>query len=202
MNHLHSIAICVAAGVATSASASIMHASGVANFDQGLRKNGTAVEAARSITANALGAPQLTDTVNSVSLGFGGELVLTFDTWFGESVSVWETTYGNASSYREAANVYVGVGGAWDTATYYHVGLLQNTADGVAMSLDPITQSFGVSAFNFLKIVDATNPSLHSGSADGFDVDGVMVHAVQVPAPGGAMLAAFVGLGALRRRRA
>ena len=52
-----------------------MYASSVENFDQGLQKDGDAVAANRSDPTQALGAPQLTDSINFVSLGIGGELV-------------------------------------------------------------------------------------------------------------------------------
>lgn len=200
-NKLSIVAATTVLTIAGSASASLMYASGVANFAQGMQKSGAPVPGDRSITARALGAPQMNDTMNFVSLGFGGSIVLTFDTTFGGSVTVWETTYGNPAGHREAADIFVGVGSSWDTATYYHVGLLQNTADGAAISLALVELNSGREAFDFLKIVDATNPALHGGSGDGFDIDGVAAELRTVPAPGGAALAAMLGLGAMRRRR-
>lgn len=199
---LHAVAVLAAVAASAGASANLMYASGVANFSQGLQKNNAAVPLDRSNPAKALGAPQNNDTMNFVSLGFGGSLVLTFDTWFGGSVTVWETTYGNPSGHKEAADVFVGYGSTWDTAQFWHVGLLQNTADGAAMSLALAEQASGREAFNFLKIVDATNPAFHGASGDGFDVDGVMAELRTVPAPGGVALAAALGCCWMRRRRA
>lgn len=200
MNKLCTI-VAAAAFITGSASASLMYASGVANFSQGLTKGGGAVSADRTITSKALGAPQINDTMNFVSLGFGGSIILTFDSTFGGSVTVWETTYGSRSSYREAAEIFVGFGSDWNTASYYSVGQITNATAGVTMSLSQVEADSGRQAFNFLKIVDATNPALHNNSADGFDVDGVGAELRTVPAPGGVALAAVLGLGAMRRRR-
>lgn len=184
-----------------SAGASITaYATQVEQFSQGFRKNGTAVDANRSITSNALGAPQNNDTINFTSLGFGGSMILSFGGVFGGTVSVWETTYGNPASYPERANVFVGAGATWDTADYYLVGLLPNTADGAPMSLASIESTFGVDRFRFVKLVDATSLSSHGATADGFDVDGVSVQLI--PAPGAAALAACGLVIAGRRRRA
>lgn len=187
---------------AAGANAGIMvYATDVADFSPGLRKDGKALPAVRADPTKALGAPDLTDTLNFVSLGFGGSLTLTFDTLFTQSVTVWETTWGNnPAGHPESADVFVGMGATHDVADWWLAGTVHNTADGLPISLSHIFNEHGVDVFRFVRIVDTSDPSKHSGSGDGFDVDGVGVFAV-IPAPGaGAMLAGAMLLG-LRRRR-
>lgn len=194
------VAACIAAcGIASSAQGSIVWASQVEHFDQGFKKNGGVVDASRSNPDHALGAPQGTDTLNFVSLGFGGEIVLSFGTPFAHEAIVVETTYGNPAGHPEAAELFVGIGATWDVAVWYSVTTIQNTADNQPISLAGVMGESGHSAFNFVKIADRTNPALHGGEGDGFDIDGVGVMAV--PAPGSFALAmGAVVIGARRRR--
>lgn len=199
MNNLFAVVV-GAVAIAGSAQGSLQYATSVAWFDQGFKKDGGAVPKDRSITSNALGAPQNNDTMNFVSLGMGGEITLEFGARFFDSVTVWETTFGNPAGHKEAATVWVGVGPTADVATFWLVGLLQNTADGVPMSLAQVHQDSGLSGFRFVKIVDETNPAFHNGSGDGFDVDAVGVRVV--PAPSGVAMAALGAMAFMRRRRA
>lgn len=194
------IGIAAAAGLASSASAAI-YASSVELFNQGLNSGGQPVVAERSNPNLALGAPQNNDTINFVSLGFGGSLTLGFDMPFTlPSAIIIETTYGNASSHPEAALVYVGVGSDAASATYYLVGQALNTTDSIPLSLQPVVDNFGVSVFNYLRIVDNTHAIYPSSpSDDGFDVDGVVV--TPIPTPGALALTAMSGVCVLRRRR-
>lgn len=189
--------IAIAACGSSSAFGGYMYASSVEHFDQGLRKNGSAVAGDRSDPTQALGAPQLTDTINFVSLGIGGELILGFDGLFAkDSVIVWETTYGNPSNYPESAEVWIGFGETWDSADFVMVADLQNDMDGIEIPLASIETE--MTSFNFVKFIDTTDINLHNGSADGFDIDGVGV--VPIPAPGSAVLAT-IGAGMCVRRR-
>ncbi len=183
---------------AASANAGIVYGHAVENVSQGKQKNGQAVSADRSNPSNALGAPQNNDTVNFFALGFGGSITLSFGVDFTDRVWITETTYGNPASYPEAAEIFVGVGAAWNTASYYSLGILQNTNDAIPISLTSANALSGVSAYRFLRIEDRSNPALHSGSADGFDVDGVA--AIAVPAPATASLLALWTLAHARRR--
>lgn len=178
--------------------ADMIYASSVEHFDQGLTNNGSSVDASRSDASNALGAPQTTDTLNFVSLGFEGEMILSFETRFGTSLSIWETTYGNPANYPEAADVFVGTGSSFDTAQWAFVDTLANTNDSTPMSLANAADELHTNGFDFVRIVDATDRSIHNGSADGFDVDGVGSYAAAssrfIPTPGSVSLA---GLGLL-----
>lgn len=194
------IAVITVAGLASSASAA-MFASSVELFSQGLNSASQPIEAARSNPNLALGAPQNNDTMNFVSLGFGGSITLGFASPFTlPSAIVIETTYGNPAGHPEAALVYVGVGADAASATYYLVGQALNTTDSVPLSLQPVFDNFGVSVFNYLRIVDNTRAIYPNGSStDGFDVDGVSVN--PIPTPGALALTGLSGLVGLRRRR-
>ncbi len=190
---------CAAFGVCVCSSAfgGIMYASTVENFDQGTRKNGSPVDANRSDPTAALGAPEMNDTFNFVSLGIGGSIVLGFDTAFTkDSVIVWETTFGNPANYPETAELWIGAGATWDSADFFLVGVLENDMDGIEIPLADILTT--TDEFQFLKIIDTTDIAIHNGSADGYDVDGVSV--IPVPTPGTVGLA-LAGIAVASRRR-
>ncbi|MGD9692117.1 MAG: hypothetical protein AB7G17_04715 [Phycisphaerales bacterium] len=192
---------CCAAGITSgAANASIIYGHSVVNASQGLQKNGQAVSNDRSNPNNALGAPQNNDSINFYALGFGGSITISFGVDFTDRVWITETTYGNPSSYPEAAEIFVGVGGAWNTASYYSLGVLQNVNDTAPISLSAANALSGVSAYQFLRIEDRSNPALHSGSADGFDVDGVASIAVPAPMTAGVLALALPVAGWRRRR--
>lgn len=192
------------------------YATRVESVSLGLQKSGEAVHESRAITANALGVPELNYESNFetifLSLGYGGEVVLAFGGLFGEQVTVWETTYGDPAGHYERADVYVGWqdtpepgGGGQDTGPnarpgqidWWLVGSVDNMTDGVAMSLDAVSDLAGRSTFQYVRIVDTTPGD--SPSFDGFDIDGVAV--TMVPAPGAMALGAVGGLALARRRR-
>lgn len=180
-----------------SASAGMIHATSVEYFDQWDRKDGNSVASGRSNPLAALGAPQDNDTMNFVSLGFGGTLILGFDQQFGgEFAYVTETTYGNPSGHPERVQVWVGAGSTWDSADWFLATELGNHEDDSPISLSGI----GGGVFDFMRLTDVTDPSAHGGSADGFDVDGVTVQTI--PTPGAAVLAGLgLAFGGLSRRR-
>ena len=139
----------------------------VVDFEQGLRNNGTPVLPERSDPNNALGEAQDNDTINFVSLGFGGTLILGFDNLIengdGNDVEVIETTYGSPScdAYPEYVQVYASQDG--------------NTWEDIGTSCLDGTFDLGSLAWaKYIKLVDITNPDDFEGRvADGYDVDGV-----------------------------
>lgn len=181
-----------------AASASIVYGSVVEYASQGTRKDGKAISADRSNPLNALGAAQNNDTVNFFALGFGGSITISFGVDFTDRVWITETTYGNPSSHPEAAEIFVGVGSAWSSATYYSLGVMSNENDGAPISLTQANALSGVTSYRFLRIEDRTSPLVHASSADGFDLDGVA--AVAVPGPATASLLALAVLARGRRR--
>jgi hypothetical protein len=140
------------------------------SFQQGLRKNGTPVTTARSNPNNALGLPQGTEVVNFVSLGLGGQLVLKFDyTVFNQEsfdFQITETSYGNppCSQYPEKALVEVSM----DGITWTEIGI---------HCLDVMIDMNPVMCFQYIRITDRSAATAFSGSADGYDVDGVFTFA-------------------------
>jgi len=148
-------------------------ASSVVSYNAGTTKGGSAVQASRSNPANALGAPQNTDVVNFVSLGFGGTLTLGFDYVIfdkaGNDIQIIETSYGNptCTNYPETARIEVSL----DNENWFMV-------DGnfcLDQAID--ISSAGLPMFSYIKIMDASAmSSTHfPSSADGYDVDGVVV---------------------------
>lgn len=140
------------------------------NFEQGLRKDGQMVAAARSNTANALGMPQYTNTVNFTSLGFGGSLVLRFDYAVfdqeGSEIQLVETSYGNPScnSYPEKATVE----GSLDGLSW-----IQLTDQDICQ--DGVVDVNNAGVIHYIRITDRSAASKFSGSADGYDIDGAVV---------------------------
>jgi hypothetical protein len=143
-------------------------ASEVVSFTQNNRANGSPVVAARSNAANALGAPQGTDVVNFVSLGFGGSITLKFPVVIAvnpvaNELRVVETSFGNPScaSYPEKADFE----GSLDGTSWTNLGEL--CLDG-ELNID------AAGPIQYLRITDRSAASSFSGSADGYDVDGVV----------------------------
>ena len=146
------------------------YAMSVVNFNQGKRKNGTDVNANRSNPNQALGEPDGTDIINFVALGFGGSITLklgyvVFDK-DGDDLQIVETSFGNpaCASYPENALVEVSL----DGINFTELGevCLDGAVDFAVA---------GVTAAQYIRITDRSNASQFGGSADGYDVDGVVV---------------------------
>ncbi|WP_129678261.1 hypothetical protein [Candidatus Chloroploca sp. Khr17] len=142
------------------------------DFAQGRQKNGKPVQASRSNPALALGLPQRNDTVNFVSLGFGGSLTLRFanpivnDGTGKADIRVWETSFGDArrswSRYPEAVKLYASADGVNWT-------LLGQTTDKDQAYDLVLPQA------QYLKLVDVSNWAKFGPIGDGFDLDAVEV---------------------------
>ncbi|MGJ8550895.1 T9SS type A sorting domain-containing protein [Winogradskyella wichelsiae] len=125
----------------------------------------------RMDTDKALGEPEMDDTLNFLSLGYGGEVTITFNGVVynneGPDIEVVETTFGNFSfsNYPESADVYVSQNGI----DFYLIGsVLTDNAGDLDISNAPIALAY----ITEVKIVDTTpNGSI---SNDGFDLDGVI----------------------------
>jgi uncharacterized repeat protein (TIGR01451 family) len=138
-------------------------------YEPGFRKNGSAIVANRRVATNALGVPQNTNTVNFVSLGFGGKLEVKFDYVVfdaaGADIQLVETSYGNPScaSYPEKAQVE----GSLDGNTW----IMLNSE----ICLDGLIDVAAAGAIQYLRVTDRTLASTMGGTADGYDVDGFVV---------------------------
>ena len=161
-----------------------VNATAVTSFTQGMRADGVSpIGVTRSNPNNALGAINVNDvnigeasnnssSVEFVSLGFGGEIVLEFASPIcnqaGNDLTVFETSYGTPScaSWPEKALVYA----RQDDCQPW---ILISPADGVCQnaSLDLGVLSWA----KYVKIEDITNPTTFLGNnQDGYDVDGVV----------------------------
>ena len=143
----------------------------VISYMPGLRKNGTAVTPARAIPANALGLPQGTNNVNFVALGFGGSLVVKFDYVIFDNaatndISLVETSFGNPScaSYSEK----VMVEGSLDGNNW-----IMLTNEDICLDGEIDINNAGV--IQYIRLTDRSASTRFSGTADGYDVDGLVV---------------------------
>lgn len=142
----------------------------VVQYTQGTRKNGTALHPSRTNPENALGIPQNDDLgINFTTLGFMGSMVLKFDYVIfnheGNDLQVIETSFGQQScqSYPEKAYFE----GSLDGMTWFPMGEI--CLDGELEMGDELY------AMQYLRITDRTPATQFSSSADGYDVDGVIV---------------------------
>jgi hypothetical protein len=139
----------------------------VITYTQGLRKNGTPINLARTNPLNALGVPQGTEVINFVSLGFGGQLILKFDFVVfnkeGDDIKITETSYSNplCPNYPEKALIEVSMDGNYWTL----IG---------EVCMDSYIEMGYVKHFQYMRITDRSPFSQFTSSADGYDVDGVM----------------------------
>ncbi|NRR92759.1 T9SS type A sorting domain-containing protein [Winogradskyella undariae] len=142
------------------------------DYVPGLNSDGTTFNVAERMDTNkALGLPEMDDSMNFLSLGYGGEVTIGFDGVVynneGPDIEVVETTFGNASfsNYPESADIYVSQNGI----DFYLIGsVLTDNAGDLDISNAPIALAY----ITEVKIVDTT-PS-GSISEDGFDLDGVI----------------------------
>jgi hypothetical protein len=142
----------------------------VIEYNQGTRKNGTPIHNTRINPSNALGIPQNNDIgVNFVSLGFTGSLVLKFDYVIfnkpGNDLKAIETSFGASScvAYPEAAMFE----GSLDGITYFP---MREVCQDGEMDLED-----GVYAIQYLRVTDRSPANSFPNSADGYDLDGVIV---------------------------
>jgi hypothetical protein len=146
-------------------------ATSIIAFDQKLRKDGQPVLAERSNENNALGAPQRSDVINFVSLGFGGSIILGFNCVIfdkpGNDIEIVETSFGTppCASYPEKAKVE----GSLDLLFW------EVLAEEICQ--DAFIDLAGKGPIKYLRITDISNAASFSNSTttDGFDVDGVVV---------------------------
>ncbi|TXD82235.1 T9SS type A sorting domain-containing protein [Subsaximicrobium wynnwilliamsii] len=142
------------------------------SYMPGLKKNGQPItDPERLDPSKALGVPQVDNTSNFVSLGYGGEITIGFDglvlNQVGDDLVVVETTYGNATfaSYPESADVYV----SQDGFNFYFIG---SVLTNESASLDISNASVALSYITQVRVVDTTPEG--SVSPDGFDLDGII----------------------------
>ena len=142
----------------------------VIQYNQGTRKNGSPIHPTRVNPINALGIPHNDDlSIDCVSLGFNGSLTLKFDyavfNQEGNDLWVVETSFGapDCQTYPEAAYFE----GSLNGLTWYPMGTV--CLDGT------IDIGDGVYAIQYVRISDRSPMGQFPNSADGFDLDGILV---------------------------
>ncbi len=140
------------------------------------------IAADRMDPTQALGEPERDNTINFVSLGFGGSLILGFDGFAPalpdvDDLEVVETTFGNNDcvSFEERADVYVSQQvvndpSEIDDALFVYVG--QSCTNGEFFDVHAET---GFDYFTLVKIVDVTPEEAQLPGRDGYDVDGIVL---------------------------
>jgi len=152
-------------GVQTALAATTIYGDSIPTSSQGLRKGGSAVLPARSITASALGAPDGT----FFSLGFGGSITIEFANYVGTNLSISTYEITNGTYPFETANVEVSQNGS----TWTSVGTADNE-NGTGPN--PHTTDFSLASgtcIKFVRVTDTSDPAPFTNDADGFDVDAV-----------------------------
>ena len=138
-------------------------------YVEGTRSNGSMLPANRTDANKALGPPENDDTMNFVSLGYGGSITLCFGGAVlndaGDDLEIVETSFGNPScgGYPEYADIEV----SQDGNTWYFLETI--CLDGaVDISDAPVALAY----INYVRI--SNNDGL-TQTSDGYDVDGVNV---------------------------
>jgi hypothetical protein len=149
------------------------------SYTQGLTASGMAVSPASSNFYHVLGAPQNSDAglINYASLGFGGSTTLEmerliFKRTTGNEIQIVETSTGSpsCSSSPERAQIY----GSLNGTTWELLGDVCN--DGlvsIPASASLLTSS-GQYAIRYVRVNDISNLASFTGTANGYDLDGVI----------------------------
>ncbi len=140
----------------------------VIEYNPGRKDDYSELDPERTNPVNALGPAQDDETLNFVSLGFNGELILKFDNLIingsGNDIEVVETTYGSpdCQDYSEKVRLYASQTGQDGTWQDLGIGCLDSQFDLGSLAWA-----------QYVKLVDETNLDDFGGVADGYDVDGV-----------------------------
>jgi hypothetical protein len=166
----------VFAGTATAGHATVYYAAEVVSYTPGVFES---VWPYRDDPASALGAAD----GDFLSLGIGGEIVLSFGIGFHTGGLIYEETYYSRSNHKESADIYASSDGVtWDL-----VASVTNASGAT---------SYDVSgSYSLLKIVDTSD--ITGSTFDGFDLDAISVTA-PLPAAGLLLGGVLVGAGLLR----
>lgn len=149
------------------ANAADTYADSVVSFAQGLRKDTSAVDPARSDPSMALGV----EDGQFVSLGYGGEIIIAFPTFVGGDLTITAFEATNGSYPEERADVYVSP----DAINWELVGTADNLTNQPESEPHPTVFDIGSGkCIRYVRMVDTTDDSLHANTSDGFDLDAVM----------------------------
>jgi hypothetical protein len=173
---------CVASGLVALGAQSVVAQTGcpaasVISYVEGTTSNGGTIDEDRTHPEQALGAPQNDNTVNFVSLGYGGSLTLAFDGAIldgpGKDIDIYETSYASndcESDGIERANIELSA----DGVNWFSAGSV--CRDG---SVD--ISDTGLAYVTQIRISNDAS----STTWDGYDVDAVVgTGCAAVPNPG------------------
>lgn len=144
------------------------YATEVVSYNPGKRNDGSNLPANHRISSKALGAPEKNDQANYVSLGFGGEIVLKFESPIangpGNDLRVVETTFGNnpCTRYPEKVMAFA----SQDGCNYIYLG---EGCQDAEFDLGPMSWARYIK----LKDISPKNHPFDNQTADGYDVDGI-----------------------------
>ena len=147
----------------------------VESSTQGLRKEGSPVLSERSTPSNGLINDYTGSTVTFYSLGFGGNITVSFDcpvvNGLGNDIVIYEVTNG----VYPPENVTVEA--SQDGIAWVNLGTGTNGRTTPRSSGSMITASYfdlnSLSSAKYIRITDTSNPSLFESTADAFDLDGI-----------------------------
>ncbi len=157
-----------------------VYAHSVEAVDQGLKKNGNPVNANRSDPNDVLGAPD--GSGNPVfgffslgfGVGFGGTITIAFEfpveDGAGVDLSFHEITNDRDFYPLEKAKVEV----SSDGSTWYEIGEATSEPGGDGVTyLDISDNPSAPSTIRYVRLTDTTDPNIHPGVADGYDLDAI-----------------------------
>ncbi len=142
----------------------------------------------------ATGMPEDDDSMNFVSLGFGGELIIGFEDAATaapgvDDLKVVETTFGTqtCTSYEERADIYVSqaqlLPGDNVLAVSDWVLVGQSCTNGASFDVYAETEAATGTAWTYFTLVKFIDQSPVVGNRDGYDVDGIIALQGCEPAP-------------------
>jgi glutamine cyclotransferase len=144
------------------------YASMLVEYIQGTQNDGSALNGNRTDATKALFAPERTDAMVFVTLGYGGSVTFGFNgavaNLDGPDLEIVETSFGNAgcAAYPEYADVYVSVDGD------------QYEFASTVCKSNPFVDISDAGAFEYVMFVKIVNNDTLSSTIDSFDLDGVV----------------------------
>ena len=179
------------AAIPTVAANGAICACEVIDVSQGIQVDGQPVQPSRSDTDEALGAPDATSVggwQNFYALGFDavnerddndpdpGWMILKFCSPVAGTLAVYECSPVISYGYPdETANIYV----SQNTTDWVLLGEAKNNVSTTSVQ-HASTFDIGLAWIQYVKIVDTTDVTLHTGTADAFDIDAVCASEVYV----------------------
>ncbi len=143
------------------------YGSQILDVNQGTYKNGNTISPSRSNPQDALGVPS---SHNLFSLGFKNNMqdqphiIVGFDSMMTGKLSIYEVD----NKPIETADIYV----SQDTSSWNYVGEAHNLNQPQG-NLHPTTFELDYLAYQYVKIVNTTDPANWGSLGDGYDVAGI-----------------------------